>query len=99
MPSVGGQLEGSGLSDEEKSIIKMSWKAPTLRLYDLYLKKLTKFCSERGEDPTAPTANNLANFLAELSQRGLGYSAPNTARSAVASLTFSSDPPGPHSHC
>lgn len=47
------------------------------------------FCDQRGIDPLSYNVNNVLEFLAMLYNKGLGYSALNTARSALGSLLSS----------
>ena len=60
--------------------------------YRGYLKRWVQFCSERKIDPVrAPIASAL-DFLSDLNNKhGLGYSALNTARSALSSILFSTE--------
>lgn len=44
------------------------------------------FCNEREVDPFSPNVNIILEFLASLYRKGLGYSAINTARSALSSF-------------
>lgn len=46
------------------------------------------FCGRRKVDPIRASVNDLLEFLTELFSQGLGYSAINTARSAVAAVVL-----------
>ncbi len=56
------------------------------------------FCSKKRSDPLSGSINNVLLFLTELFESGLGYSAINTARSALSVLlpTFGADSVGNH---
>ena len=56
------------------------------------------FCSKWNIDPMQPLVNHVLDFLCELFDAGLGYSALNTARSAMSSFVFIDNVPvGSHS--
>lgn len=63
-----------------------SYRPSTVKQYDTYLKKWTKFANALGYNPLSPTCSRLLSFLNSEYKSGLGYSALCTARSAVASL-------------
>ncbi|XP_033730878.1 uncharacterized protein LOC117320378 [Pecten maximus] len=50
-------------------------------------KKWMQFCLQRQNDPLKPTVTQILEFLNMLFQSGLGYSALNTAKSAICSFT------------
>ena len=64
-------------------MIISSWRQSTQRQYAPYIKKWQRYCSSRKLDPFSTTVENGVNFLAELYREGIGYSASNTARSAL----------------
>ena len=70
-----------GLSTGATSIILSSWRDGSRKQYSSYLKRWVQFCSQRQIDPLY--------FLTELYNTGLGYSAINTARSAISSILLS----------
>ena len=96
LPRVGGHLNNSVLSEDAQRLVLSSWRQSTLGQYRSYIQKWSDYAVQRSLDPNTPTAESLANFLAFLFTQGLGYSALNTARSAVASLSISSDSLGNH---
>ena len=49
------------------------------------------YCGKRSIDPLYPAAEDGINFLAELFKTGIGYSAMNTARSALSSIILLAD--------
>ena len=76
-------FKNKGLSEEAQSIIISSWRQSTRKQYVPYIKKWQRYCSQRKLDPFSTTVENGVNFLAELYREGIGYSALNTARSAL----------------
>ena len=73
------------LSDTTK-VILASWREGTLKQYQTYLNKWEKYCSERGLNIFNASVDEAIEFLTFLLQSGLGYSALNTARSALSLL-------------
>ena len=64
-----------------------SWRESTQRQYQCYIEKWNSFCSERQIDPLCTTVNFVIDFLTDLFETGVGYSAINTARSALSAYT------------
>ncbi len=64
----------------------LSWRNSTHKQYKVYINKWVQFCSEKSFDPLHPTVNTFLAFLHKLHQNNLGYSALNTARSAVSNI-------------
>ena len=60
----------------------------------MYIKKWTKFCAERQADQFLPLVVDVLDFLTELYEKGLTYSAINTARSALSSFVQLDDGSG-----
>ena len=67
-------------------IIMQSWRTSTRVQYRSYIKKWTAYCCKWKIDPVSPPIASGVNFLAELYNQGLRYSALNTARSALSSI-------------
>ena len=63
-----------------------SWRTSTRVQYRSYIKKWTEYCCKWKIDPVSPPIASGVNFLAELYNQGLSYSALNTARSALFSI-------------
>ena len=82
-------LNGKGLLTTPTTVMEQSWRPGTIKQYAIYLQKWKRFCSSRGVDPICPCLEGGINFLAELYDSGIGYSAINTARSAVSSIVTS----------
>ena len=68
------------------SLILQSWRKGTKQQY-----KWEQYCSQRKINPFSATIEHGFNFLAELYQTGIGYSALNTARCALSSVCFTSE--------
>lgn len=74
-------------------IIMKSWRRSTRKQYNIYLKRFIEFCNTHGKEPGDKSAKTAIEFLTELYHKGCGYSAINTARSALSSLNgIGSDP-------
>lgn len=76
-----------------------SWRSGTSKQYQTYLKRWETYCQSKGLGKFEATVENGIDFLATLFSAGLGYSAINTARSALSSvlvlsnnITFGSHP-------
>ena len=78
-----------GLSTGATSIILSSWRDGSRKQYSSYLKRWVQFCSQRQIDPLRAPVTHVLDFLTELYNTGLGYTAINTARSAISSILLS----------
>jgi len=99
LPLIRETLNTRNISKEAKDIIMASWRTGTSKQYQVYLERWSQFCQSRAIDYTAASIDNGIDFLATLFASGLGYSAINTARSALSSVlalpdntTFGSHP-------
>ena len=63
-----------------------SWREGTSKQYHTYLKRWRQYCDDQDIDLFQPGVHNGVEFLVSLYKAGLGYSAVNTARSALSSL-------------
>ena len=86
--SVRRSLQAAGLSARAEEIVLQSWKHGTHAQYKGPLKKWHDFCDTRQLDPLAAPVAAFLDFLADLHDSGLSYSAVNTARSAVSTILF-----------
>ena len=86
VPLVGQQLKEQGFSTTAARVIQSSWKSSTRKLYTCYVEKRISYCGKRNLNPIHSNVKEGINFLAELLDSGLGYSAINTARSALSSI-------------
>jgi len=78
--------EQEEFSEKASAVILNSWRGTNQKQYQVYLKKWYSFCSKRGFDPCSVSSVKALDFLAELFEQGLGYSALNTARSALSQV-------------
>lgn len=69
-----------------KHLFLSSWKDRTRRQYAVYLKRWSKFCEKRREDPESFNVDLVADFLAYLFSEGYAYGSINVARSALSSI-------------
>lgn len=67
-------------------VLMASWRAGTSKQYQTYLKRWQQYCIEKNIDVFQAGANNGVEFHVSLYKSGLGYSAINTARSALSSI-------------
>ena len=79
-------LDRYALSSKAKDIVVASWRSGTTKQYQTYLRKWQDYCEERSLDSFEPGVENAIEFLVSLYISGLGYSAINTARSALATI-------------
>ena len=86
MPLVRKTLNTKNLSSAAKEIIMSSWRPGTGKQYNSYLGRWEKFCAQKTIVVEEASVENGIDFLASLYEDGLGYSAINTARSALSSV-------------
>ena len=79
-------LEDEGISESACNYILKSWRTSTQKQYSTYLRQWKVFCDTRGINRISPPLEHALEFLAQLADRGLGYSVVNTARSALSSV-------------
>ena len=89
MPLVRKTLNTKNLSSSAKEIIMASWRPGTGKQYHSYLERWEKFCAQKAIVVEDASVENGIDFLASLYEDGLGYSAINTARSALSSVLTS----------
>ena len=89
MPLVLKTLNTKNLSSLAKEIIMASWRPGTGKQYHSYLGRREKFCPQKAIIVQDASVENGIDFLASLYEDGLGYSAINTARSALSSVLTS----------
>jgi len=85
MPLIGQLFEGKGLSKRSTDIITSSWRTSTKKQYSTYLRQWEAYCRQQQTNPLHASVVTGIDFLAELSVK-CGYSAVNTARSALSSV-------------
>lgn len=74
------------LSSSAKDVLMASWREGTSKQYHTYLKRWKQYCDDKDIDLFQPGVHNGVEFLVSLYKAGLGYSAVNTARSALSSF-------------
>ena len=75
------------LSSDAKMLIQNCWSEGTIKQYQVYLNHWLSYCRDKGISPITLNVSEGINFLSELYlKRNLGYSAVNTARSALSNI-------------
>ena len=77
------QLHKLGLSPDTIDILMTSWRKSTGKQYTSYLSRWVTCCKNKQLDVTHATINDGLDLLTLLYKQGVGYSAINTARSAL----------------
>lgn len=80
------KLRERGISKQSQNIIMNSWRPATRKQYNIYLQRFLRFCERKGRDPQKKSVSLAIEFLTELYHNGYGYSAVNTARSALSAI-------------
>ena len=87
-----GPFQRQGLSKSAIDIIVASWRAATTKQYHTYIKQWKEFCAARNISYLQSKVETVVEFLSELYYgKHLGYSAINTARSALSSFLVLDD--------
>ncbi|XP_013402746.2 uncharacterized protein LOC106168283 [Lingula anatina] len=86
MPLIRDSLKEQRISESAINIIMRSWRDSSHKQYRTYLNKWRVFCFEREIDPIRPPVGLALDFLVELVNTGLSFSALNTARSALSAV-------------
>ena len=74
-----------------------SWRGSTSKQYNVYVNKWFQYSNEVKCNPWMPSISHILDFLAKLMSDGSGYSAINTARSALSGfITIDNLPAGQH---
>lgn len=63
-----------------------SWRQSTQKQYSTFIKRWISFCGERQTSTFHTSLNLILDFLTSLYESGVGYSALNTARSALSAV-------------
>lgn len=86
MSLVREKLSQRNLSSTATSVILSSWRKTSSKQYKSYLLRWESFCTNKNIDKFTCEVEQGLEFLAHLFDEGLGYSAINTARSALSSV-------------
>ena len=85
LQSIRRSLETQGISKRASDIILQSRIQGTRKQYGSYIKRRIKYCYRKHVSCVDPSISQ-AIFLVELHDQGIGYSAMNTARSALSCI-------------
>ena len=91
MPLIREQLNTIGLSSDTVNILTAFWRQTTGKQYNTYLSRWLLYCREKHLNMNQATVNDVLEFLPCVYRQGLGYSAINTARSALPAVTTLGD--------
>ena len=96
--TVRQSFEAAGLSRDIVQVLSCSWREDAHKQYATYIEQWSKFCLQREISAFSATVKDFFEFLHDIySNKNLGYSAMNTARSAVSSvLVIDGRPAGQH---
>ena len=75
-----------GLSCQAIDLSLASWQSSTQKQYLTYIHKLVNFCNIANLDIFTTEVTYILEFLTGLFNDGIGYSATNTARSALSTF-------------
>ena len=90
LPCVRGAFAKKGISQKASTLLLRAWRDGTQKQYKTYLAKWQQYCHSTGHDPFSAPVSVGINFLADLAD-SVGYSAVNTARSAISSIIVMPD--------
>ena len=91
MSVVRRKLDATQLPAPTKNIILASYSEGTVKQYRSYLSRWEKFCESNNLHIFHPGLEDAIEFLTEVFNSGVGYSAVNTARSALSSIIILPD--------
>ena len=74
---------GLNVSDTTNSILVTSLRESTRKKYNQYQQKWHIYCQENKINPVTPNITNVVDFLRNLYDQDLSYSAINSAKSAL----------------
>ena len=80
------KITAKGLSTVATDIILHSWRKSTGRQYETYFGKWILFSETEQVNPFDPPTETVLAFLSTLYEKNTGYSAINTAKSALSSM-------------
>ena len=77
---------GLNVSDTTNSILVASLRESTRKKYNPYQQKWHIYCQENNINPATPNMTNVLDFLSNLYDQGLSYSAIYSAKSALSHI-------------
>ena len=83
---IGLFQKSSTLSKAAIEMISASWRQGTEKRYNRHIKRIVNFCHKRLADPLCATTEPGIEFSTKYFNAEVGYSAVNSARSALSSL-------------
>ena len=86
MSLISRKITTSELSCSAKHILLSSWRPGAQKQYNSYLDRWKTYCSQNSIQVFNPTIEQCIEFLTSLFDSGLGFTAINTARSALSSI-------------
>ena len=89
MENIQTLISNQGFSETVTNIIMDSWRDSTKKQYGSYITRWFKFSGDHDFNPVSPSLAQACEYLVHLFNQGLGYSAINTARSALSSFILS----------
>lgn len=84
-------FQSKNISVKSTNIILASWRKDTKKQYVSYINRWTRFCNDRQINSVQTDLNFVLDFLTSLYDSGCGYSAINTARSALSAIGIVKD--------
>ena len=79
-------MSSYGLNDDAQHLILAGLRDSTKKQYCHYIEQWISYCTQMNIQWQSATGADVINFLTSLHTRGLGYSAINTAKSALSSV-------------
>lgn len=86
LSAIRQNLQNRNISTRSSRIIMASWRPGTQRQYNVYIRKWFSYCHKKQISSVQVPINCVLDFLAELYEQGLKYTAINSARSALSAL-------------
>ena len=86
LSSIRQAITGRNVSERATNIIMASWRRSTQKQYTTHIKRWFQYCNQREIDKFQTNVNTVLDFLSELFEKHSGYSALNTARSALSAM-------------
>ena len=78
--------ESRGIFEKSYKKIMSSWRRSTQKQYTTFIRRWCFFCHKRKINSILPALTDVLDFLTELYDQGLSYSAINSARSSLSAF-------------